>query len=114
MKDFNKIINNSVNYQAQQKAKLKITKIPIYLIFQIFFLLLFMFFLIFQNIRYKSVESKIYELVKEKRKLAEEILPIKLEIRNLTRNEVLEKLAEEKFNLKKPKKEQIIKIEYIE
>ena len=115
MKDYNRVLNSySINSQKNKFFFTKKSNIPIYLIFQLAILFILMFLLILQNVRYQAIEKEIYEQVKQKRKLEENILPLKLEVRNLTRNEILEKFAEEKFFLKAARKDQIIQVEYIE
>ena len=112
MKDFNQ---NFRSFKPQTKI-LKthnLFGVPLYFFFQLIILLIFMFLLILQNVRFQIVEKEIFNQVKKKRKIEETILPLKLELRNLTRNEVLEELAEKKFFLKPPKKEQLIQMEYI-
>ena len=100
-------------YKKEPVLKKKI-QLPVYILFQILLFFFFVFFMIFQNIRYKDLEKNFYNQIQENRRLDENILPIQLEIRSLTRNEILEKLATKRYLLKPARKEQIIQIEYTE
>ena len=114
MRDYNNNLQN-YNYFDNQSFKQRKTQffIPLYFFFQVLFLFCVIFLLIFQNIRYKDLEKTIYQQVKENRKLDESTLPLQLQIRKLTSNEVLEKVAAEKYNFYPAKREQMIQVEYI-
>ncbi len=112
MKDFNRNFQ-TFKTQATVPQTHNLFGVPLYFFVQLFVLLIFMFLLILQNVRFQIVEKDIFDQVKKKRKLEETILPLRLELRNLTRNEILEELAEKKFFLKPPKEEQLIQMEYI-
>ena len=112
MKDFNRNFQTFKTQKTGQKTH-NLFGVPLYFFVQLFVLLIFMFLLILQNVRFQIVEKDIFDQVKKKRKLEENILPLRLELRNLTRNEILEELAEKKFFLKPPKEEQLIQMEYI-
>ena len=112
MKDFSRNFQN-FKTQAPGPKTHNLFGVPLYFFVQLIVLLIFMFLLILQNVRFQIVEKDIFDQVKKKRKLEENILPLRLELRNLTRNEILEELAEKKFFLKPPKKEQLIQMEYV-
>ena len=96
-------------YSNKNIKKNKEYYLPFYIFLQVFLLFFLTFIMIFQNTRYKDLEKKFYNQVVENRKLEETILPIELEIRRLTRNDILEKLAEKEYFLYPVKDDQIIR-----
>jgi cell division protein FtsB len=112
MKDYHQNYAQNTNLQPKKRIY-RDFQLPIYVLIQIFFFFFFIFLTIFQNVRYKDLEKKFHQQIQENRTLNESILPVQLQVRNLTRNEILEELAKKKYFLKPATKDQIIQVEYL-
>ena len=66
-------------------------------------------FFVAQRIEFIRTERRIKHLLIERRKITEEILPIKLEVYNLSRLNKVEEMGKQTFNLHRPYASQVIR-----